>query len=357
MAGGLIANFGPEIGEAFVAEEEWSCGLRPGFIVQDVPLSATRRTLGIGTVVALRSIGHSDLAAVQFHSSGQTRWIPFERLARIMDPALQYLRGEQRFGDSGERTALNLMAHALRTWNEATGALDRLDVDPLPHQITLVHRIMGSGETNWLIADDVGLGKTIEVGLLLAALERQRSIRRILVIVPSGLTRQWKAEMQSKFNRHFRILGRDFEVEGPKEWGLYDNVIASLDLVKPRNSDDDGTDFGTRFGSLLAAGAWDIVIFDEAHRLSRDEDGRQTLRFRLAHALRERCDTFFLLTGTPHQGDGGCAINSGQACHRCRCLTLRGVAVAADLIRNVASQIFQGGFVYLALSHDNNPTP
>lgn len=195
------------------------------------------------------------------------------------------------------------MAHALRLWNEATGALDRLDVDPLPHQISLVHRILASGTTNWLIADDVGLGKTIEVGLLLAALERRQNIRRILVVVPAGLTHQWKEEMDLKFDRRFLICGRDFHVTNPKEWPLYERVIVSLDLAKPQNVDDSGTDVSTRFGMLLAAGKWDIVIFDEAHRLSRGERGDTTLRYKLGRALRERTDALLLLTGTPHQGD------------------------------------------------------
>ena len=304
-SGDIRVEFGPDTPHRAIKVEDCSCGIRPGFIVQDSPLSASRRTLGVGTAIATRSIAGVEQVSVQFHATGQTRWIPFQRLARIMDPKLQYIRGEMRFRDSGERTALNLMAHALRTWNEATGALDRLDVDPLPHQITLVHRILSSGNTNWLIADDVGLGKTIEVGLLLGALERRQNLRRILIIVPSGLTRQWKDEMLAKFDRQFRIYGRDFEVEQPGEWGLYERVIVSLDLAKPRSIDDDGNDVSTRFGMLLAAGKWDIVVFDEAHRLSRDDRGRTTLRFRLARALRERCDSVVLLTGTPHQGDVG----------------------------------------------------
>jgi superfamily II DNA or RNA helicase len=301
----IQVDFGPEVGVRAVGYGQWSCGMLPGFIVQDMPLSASRRTLGVGTVVAIRELAGRELVSVQFHSDAKTRWIPFERLARIKDPRLQFIRGEEQFPDSGERTGLNLMAHALRTWNEATGALDRLDVDPLPHQITLVHRILSSGNANWLIADDVGLGKTIEVGLLISALERRQNIRRILIVVPSGLTRQWKDEMISKFDRQFRIYGRDFEVDDPEEWGLYERVVVSLDLAKPKQASDEGSDISSRFGKLLSAGKWDLVIFDEAHRLSRDEAGRTTLRFKLAKALREQCDSLVLLTGTPHQGDVG----------------------------------------------------
>jgi hypothetical protein len=93
-----------------------------------------------------------------------------------MDPELLFRRAGPIADNGAERVSLGIVAHALSKWNEATGALDRLDVDPLPHQISLVHRILNSGQTNWLIADDVGLGKTIEVGLLLAALERRQNL-------------------------------------------------------------------------------------------------------------------------------------------------------------------------------------
>jgi len=300
----IEVDFGPK-GVARLKLGEWGCGLRAGFTVQDVPLSGVRETFGTGTVMKTRELATRHQALVQFHSNGQSLWLPFERLRRIMDPALRFRRSEPATKDSAERLALNVIAHLLKSWNEATGALDRLDVDPLPHQIGLVHRILNSGQTNWLIADDVGLGKTIEIGLLLAALERRQNIRRILVVVPSGLTRQWKEEMLIKFDRRFLIYGIDFRVFDPRDWGLYERVIVSLDLAKPRNAQDDGRDIDTSFGMFMAAGAWDIIIFDEAHRLSRDEQGRSTLRFRLAQRLRERTDALVLLTGTPHQGDQG----------------------------------------------------
>jgi superfamily II DNA or RNA helicase len=300
----IEVDFGPR-GKSRLSIGEWGCGLRPGFTVQDVPLSGVRQTLGIGTVVAIREIATRHQALVQLHGSGATIWLPFERLRRIMDPALRYRRAEPAEEDAAERVALNVLGHAIKNWNEATGALDRLDVDPLPHQIALVHRIINSGQTNWLIGDDVGLGKTIEVGLLLAGLERRQNIRRILLVVPSGLTRQWKDEMLLKFDRRFLIYGVDFRISDYREWGLFERVIVSLDLAKPRDADDDGADTETSFGMILAAGNWDIVVFDEAHRLSRDGRGRSTLRFKLAQALRQKTDAMVLLSGTPHQGDTG----------------------------------------------------
>ncbi|MGO3927083.1 DEAD/DEAH box helicase [Rhodopseudomonas pseudopalustris] len=300
----IEADFGP-FGRSWIAQHEWGSGLRPGFTVQDIPLSSVRRTLGTGTVVEIRELATREQALVQFHQSGKLIWLPFERLKRVKDPSLRFKRSEPIEDRAAERTSLNIIAQALKSWNEATGALDRLDVDPLPHQIALVHHIINSGQTNWLIADDVGLGKTIEVGLLMAGLERRETLRRILLVVPSGLTRQWKDEMLLKFDRRFLIYGVDFRVSDHKEWGLYERVIVSLDLAKPRSSDDDGADLDSNFGMLLAAGSWDIVIFDEAHRLARNDRGQSTLRFKLAQALRKKTDSLVLLSGTPHQGDNG----------------------------------------------------
>ena len=111
---------------------------------------------------------------------------------------MRYVRADLGHPDHAARYRLKVLAHALENWNHLTGSLDRLDVDPLPHQIQLVHHILSSGNYNWLIADDVGLGKTIEVGLLLAALKRKGVARRVLVVCPAGLTRQWQDELRAK---------------------------------------------------------------------------------------------------------------------------------------------------------------
>lgn len=292
-------------GEITARVEEVRSGLIAGYWVQDVPLSAGREALGAGRVMAVRRLADRDQALVQFERDGRSLWLPFEGLRRIMEPQLRFERAQPASHDAAERLALRFMAEALRTWNDATGALDRLDVDPLPHQIQLVHRIMQSQNYNWVIADDVGLGKTIELGLLLAAMESRLNIRRVLIITPAGLTRQWQDEMLSKFQRRFFIYGRDFVVNETWQWTQYERVIASLDLMKPSSGDDGGEEEETHFGRLLNAQDWDVVVFDEAHRLSRTDDGGQTLRYKLASALRNRTERMVLLTGTPHQGDTG----------------------------------------------------
>ena len=267
-------------------------GFRTGHIVQDSPRSNTRRTLGTGTVVSAREIAGRDMVLVQLHGTGESRWLPYERLVRIRDASIKYVRAEAPELDSGERFRLKALAYALDSWNQVTGALDRLDVDPLPHQIDLVHRIMTSEQSNWLIADDVGLGKTIEVGLLLAAKKRRRQARRVLVVCPAGVVRQWQDEMKYKFNEDFRIYGLDFNINQPSHWSSFDKVIVSIDRAK---TDTHGPMFSE-------SGDWDVIVFDEAHHLSKIEGQAITQRYQLAERLQGLTDTFVFLTGTPHQG-------------------------------------------------------
>lgn len=269
-----------------------ACGVQPGWVVQDVPTSAVRQPLGLGLTGQRRLLGGREQILVQWHDTGRSTWMPYENLRRVKDPELRFHRQDLQHQVSAERFRLRVLAYALENWNQLTGSLDRLDIDPLPHQIQLVHRIISSGHTNWLIADDVGLGKTIEVGLLLAALKRKGHARRVLVVTPAGLTRQWRDEMQYKFNQIYRIYGPDFIEEDPVRWKGYDHVIVSLDLAKREE----------HLARLRAAGAWDVVIFDEAHRLTRHADGERSERYRLAEALRGQADAFLLLSGTPHQG-------------------------------------------------------
>ena len=273
-------------------------GFRPGHVVQDIPKSNVRKTLGVGTVCATRQISGRDMVLVQLHRTGESRWLPYENLVRLRDPHFKYERAEAPEVDNGERFRLKALAYTLDSWNQITGALDRLDIDPLPHQIDLVHRIMTSDHTNWLIADDVGLGKTIEVGLLLAAMKRRRQARRVLVVCPAGIVRQWQDEMKYKFNEDFRIYGSDFNINQPSHWSTFEKVIVSIDRAKTDHHSPIFNDSGN----------WDVIIFDEAHHLSKTE-GFTAQRYRLAESLQQLTDAFIFLTGTPHQGKTDQFIN------------------------------------------------
>ena len=286
-------NWGPNGATKLYPVAELHNGFRPGHTVQDRPVSNTRKTLGTGTVRTTRQVAGRDLVLVQLHAAGETRWLPYENLVRLKDAGMKYERGEAPEADNGERFRLKALAYALDSWNQVTGALDRLDVDPLPHQIDLVHRIMTSDQENWLIADDVGLGKTIEVGLLLAAMKRRRQARRVLVVCPAGIVRQWQDEMRYKFNEDYLIYGSDFSINQPSHWSRYEKVIVSIDRAK---TDRHSPIFGD-------SGEWDVIVFDEAHHLSKIEGQAVTQRYQLSEGLRRQTDAFIFLTGTPHQGN------------------------------------------------------
>ena len=264
-----------------------------GWQVEHVPAGIAGTSLGVGRVEACRTLAGCDQVLVQFFQSGESRWLPFQVLKRVK-PVEERLRlGDVgKFPDHAERFRLRVLAHVLHAWDQNTGALGRLDIDPLPHQIHVAHRVISSGSVNWLIADDVGLGKTIEVGLILHALARRNQARRVLVVCPAGLVRQWQDELRYKFDQWFEIYGRDFVVNDPALWRLHDKVIISLDLAKRIEMRE----------TLTAAGSWDVVIFDEAHRLGRSDSGQRTDRYQLAETLRPLAPSMLLLTATPHQG-------------------------------------------------------
>ncbi|QQP87563.1 DEAD/DEAH box helicase [Skermanella sp. TT6] len=116
--------------------------------------------------------------------------------------------------------------------------------------------------------------------------------RRVLIVTPAGLTRQWKEEMRRKFDQDYAIYGRDFFINDLEDWKRYDHVVGSIDLLK---RDD-------HLEKLRAAGSWDIIIFDEAHKLTKTASGERAERYRLAETLRKKTDALILLTATPHQG-------------------------------------------------------
>ena len=275
---------------------ELCSGFKLNMDVQDVPNSRTRKSFGEGIILKTRTMGGRDQVLVDFLALGQQVWLPYENLRQIKGVKHRFTLSDKGPADSAECFRLKSLAHALELWNENTGALSNLDIDPLPHQIHLVHHILASGNLNWLIADDVGLGKTIETGMLMAALKQRGNLRRVLLITPAGLTKQWQEELHHKFKLDkFQIYGEDFQINETRHWKMYDHVIGSIDRLKDEN----------HLESLLKADPWDLIVFDEGHRLTRRQYGQKldsSQRFELAAHLRSKTDAMILLSATPHQG-------------------------------------------------------
>lgn len=192
-------------------------------------------------------------------------------------------------------------------------------VIPLPHQIHALSRVISSDRVRYLLADEVGLGKTIEAGLIMRELKLRGLVRRILVVSPKGIATQWVAEMQTHFNEQFQlVLGDDIGTMqrlAPRlgqsakymtsAWQLFDQVIVSLDSVKPMEkrrgwTADRVAEYNRcRFEDLITAG-WDLIVVDEAHRLGGSTD--QVARYKLGKGLAEAAPYVLLLSATPHQG-------------------------------------------------------
>ncbi|GEM49162.1 DEAD/DEAH box helicase [Deinococcus cellulosilyticus] len=274
--------------------QELRSGLMVGAEVTVYRMNLSDR-LGEGKIITQRVFAGMEQVLVHLYQTNDTHWFPWQCVRVNTSPYTLLAKGRLPRGHHPERFRLQQLAHLIQHWQHNTGALSQLDIDPLPHQVSLVHRILTSGSLNWLIADDVGLGKTISVGLLITALQ-SRGLRRFLIVVPAGLTRQWQEEMSSKFNlRDFQIYGQDFFIQDPRHWHGKNQVIVSLDRAKQEN----------HLETLLAADDWDYVIFDEAHRLTRSQYGNSFVaseRYELASHLRNRSRNVLLLTGTPHQG-------------------------------------------------------
>lgn len=176
------------------------------------------------------------------------------------------------------------------------GELSSSRVDLLPHQILMVHDLVGQSPRRVLIADEVGLGKTIETGMLIRELIARKDAERILIVTPAGLVENWRRELESCFRIHFDILGRDFQDHGSAAWERHHQVIVSIDTLKVQR----------RMQRMLAAAPWDLVIVDEAHHISRTKSGKKTVttqNYKLAEALRNHTRDLIFLSATPHQGN------------------------------------------------------
>jgi superfamily II DNA or RNA helicase len=249
---------------------------------------------GDGVIVATEPTG---FVRVFFRACGERR-VPHDALQMGETWVDQVITGRRPATSEGlERLWLALEAAELPLM-ESAATLTSAKVDLLPHQVVLIHRVANAQPRRFLIADEVGLGKTIEAALVLRELASRGELRRALMVVPAGLVENWRRELNDVFNLDFEVFGSEGDVTDRKSnaFAKHNRLIASVDTLKRR----------TRVKRLLEAPPWDLVVFDEAHHLSAYKNGRRarkTENFRLAEALRNHCRDLLLLSATPHQGD------------------------------------------------------
>src|SRR5436309_2679228 len=201
------------------------------------------------------------------------------------------------YDGDGQLLRLGLQAYALGIGYEFDPyfGLSISRVDPLPHQLEAVYDyLLKSARVRFLLADDAGAGKTIMAGLLIRELELRGLAERILIVCPANLAFQWQRELKEKFDAKFLVLkGQDIRDQfGVNQWIEQNRVITSLDLAKRQD-----------ILPGLRQVHWDLVIVDEAHRMSAADESHKSLRYRLGELLRDTSDHLLLLTATPHKGD------------------------------------------------------
>ena len=184
-------------------------------------------------------------------------------------------------------------------------------VIPLPHQRYALERAMETNACRYMLADEVGLGKTIEAGLIIKELETRGLIERVLVVCPKGLMTQWEAEMQEKFGERFTIiLPEEYQTlkkvtpdENP--FTSFTHVISPMDAIKPIEERAGWTQekvdqYNQDRIESVVAGSWDLIIIDEAHRVAGQSS--DVARHKLGAMLAKASPHLLLLTATPHSG-------------------------------------------------------
>jgi SNF2-related domain len=169
-------------------------------------------------------------------------------------------------------------------------------VDPLPHQLEAVYEyFLKLPRIRFLLADDPGAGKTIMAGLLLKELKIRGLVKRTLIVAPANLTFQWQREMKDKFREAFDVMrGEILRTQyGQNPWQEHHQVVTSVSWI---SRVEDARE------SLLRSN-WDLVIVDEAHKMSAYSQDKKTLAFKIGEELSKRTDHFLLMTATPHKAD------------------------------------------------------
>ncbi len=224
-------------------------------------------------------------------------------LYRDDESGLREVAPARRFAFDGDGHLFRLASEAFRIrlahLFDPYVAVNASQIEPLPHQLTAVYGAMLDRQPlRFLLADDPGSGKTIMAGLLIKELLIRGSLERCLIIAPGSLVEQWQDELVDKFDLAFAIMSRE-QIETSVTGNPFvdhPRLIARLDMLA-RNDE--------LKAKLKATPEWDLIVCDEAHRMSASFFGSEvkyTKRFQLGALAGELARHFLLMTATPHNG-------------------------------------------------------
>ena len=243
---------------------------------------------GSGTVLSVLP----DSVLVRFEDNS-IQQCPFDDIKKIED--IRSNLSSLNFANS-ESVITKAQAAIIRTMNNKWGVFSRSAIDLLPHQLWVCNQVLKEWPVRYLVADDVGLGKTIEAGLMIWSLKNSGRAKRILILTPAPLTIQWQERMSAQFDLGFDVYTTEQEKSSVNYWENHDQVIVSFPTMQVNTNE--------RQNKILDSDAWDLVIVDEAHHMNAEARTGKTLEYQFFERLEEagKIISTVLFTGTPHRG-------------------------------------------------------
>ncbi len=270
--------------------------------LEDIKAGVSLDGVEPGLIVTVAAIVPIDATALTIYYKLPDGTLKERLLGRADESGIQIAIKARPWSFDGEGAAFLLTTEARRIdlafLFDPMMAVHASNVEPLPHQITAVYESMLPKQPlRFVLADDPGAGKTIMAGLYMRELIMRADARRICIVAPGSLVEQWRDELFEKFGLEFRVYSKDLEVASPSgnPFEDHDHLIVRLDQLS--RSDE--------LQEKACLAGWDLVVFDEAHKLSAHFFGQElkrTKRFTLAEKLGARTRHLLLMTATPHNG-------------------------------------------------------
>jgi ERCC4-related helicase len=235
-------------------------------------------------------------------SKGETTLVRFaNRIEECLSAELTVLRSAGDDYVQGRSAAaapvlLRILGETIRAVNDAWGVFSPSRIDLYPHQLWVCKKVTEQWPVRWVVADDVGLGKTIEAGLILWRLFQLGLVRRLLILCPASLVQQWQERLFTMFDIRLVQYTPEQDTDKLDFWKLNPQVVASFHTLRE--------DRESRHERMMVTDPWDLIIVDEAHHLNFDEAAGMTLAHRLIKKLQDadQLQSLIFFTGTPHRG-------------------------------------------------------
>lgn len=261
----------------------------------EINTKVSHSSLGNGTIIG--PVPNQDNAYIVMFSDGLPHICPSAELQPIAN-ILSAISNAKNI--DSDIVLAKAQSSLIETINNKWGVFSRSAIDLLPHQLWVCNQVLKEWPVRYLVADDVGLGKTIEAGLIIWGLKEARKIQRILILTPAPLTYQWQERMCNQFDLNFNVYDSANGQGVVNYWQTNNMVIVSAPTMQLRHNERQID----RQNQLFDSDPWDLVIVDEAHHMNAENDQGQTLQYQLFDNLQQagKVISTVFFTGTPHRG-------------------------------------------------------